>query len=169
MLNQELLLELLMGAWLLVRLWNAKRLGIPGCSAMRLRIASRSIAHHVLSSGACSSSGEPRSLGRLPNAMLHGSEIGRNDIRIDGWTGRSCCRMDGLLVMMRVCIHGKAGIGVTIGAHNGLAVVVERHDCNEAVSACTSDLRPKCTLLGCKTEEAVVASVLRDMLSEGQS
>lgn len=144
MLNQKLVLELLMGARLLVRLRGAGVLSVPRRSAMDLGISDRRIAHHLLSTSACCGRREPGSLRSLPDAMLHRRHTGRNGVTvrlsviqvclprwvdegIDGRASRGCCSKVGLLLMVWIEIHGEARFGMTKGAHGGRSIMVERH------------------------------------------
>lgn len=183
-LNQKLMLELLVGAGLLVRGGKtARSLRVPGRGCMRLRIAGGRVAHGLLSTSACGRGGQPWSLRGLPDAMLHGGHVGWDhvpvrlavvqvrltgciDKGIDRGTGRRRSGERGLLVMVWIGIHAKAGVRVTKGARGGLPIGIEGHDWRKAADACTSDVRPKWTLLGGKTGEAVKATVLRFTRSE---
>ncbi len=148
MLDQQLVLELLVSAWLLRRMGKSKSLSIPRRSSMSRSVGRDGIAPRGLPSSACGSGGESRSLRRLPDAM----------IRMTGWSGAMSVgvavvdvrlarsvyeRVDGgdvggwnwqalLGIVMRVKAHAEAGFrAVVVRAHDGLRIGVKGHGCSE--------------------------------------
>ena len=152
MLNEKLLLKLLMGSRLLVWLRDGKSLCIPCCGTVWLSIVGRHVAttHHVLSCSTSGCSGKTGRLRRLPDAaVVHGCRWGRGNvavglavvlIRIPVGGVRSRDRTShavGLLVVVRVLIHGITTVKGTEGARKGLAVGVEGHHVVGAAGAST--------------------------------
>lgn len=143
MLDQQLVLELLVSAWLLRRMRKSKSLGIPRRSSVSRGVGRDGIAPRGLPSSACGSGGESRSLRRLPDAMIRmAGRSGTMRVRVavvDVRLARSVYeRVDGgdvgalLGIVMRVKAHAEAGFrAMVIRAHDGLRIGVKGHAYSE--------------------------------------